>query len=85
MSSEIETKSYELPSFLKTLNYKKIIAQFGAKFKKHDIWFTKLDFINRIQHINLLEEGVDKIIKQDKSEELKDYIIVKIYLKSEEN
>lgn len=85
MSSEIETKSYELPSFLKMLNYKKIITQFCSKFKKYDIWFTKLDFINRIQHINLLEEGVDKFIKQDKSEELKDYIIVKIYLKSEEN
>lgn len=83
MSSEIETKSYELPSFIKALSFKKVITQFSGKFKKNDIWFTKLDFVNRIEHVSLLEEGVDKIIKQDKTEESKDYIVIKVYLKPE--
>ena len=76
-------KQHVLPTFLKSLSFKKIVTRFRAKYKKHDIWFTKLDFVNRIEHMCLLEEGSDKVIKQDKSEEEKNYIVIKVYLKLE--
>jgi hypothetical protein len=84
MEKPIEiNKQYVLPTFIQTLSYKKIVNSFSTKYKKHDMWFTKLNFVNKIEHICLLEEGVDNIIKNDKSEQQKDYIIIKVYLKPE--
>lgn len=76
-------KQHVLPAFLRTLSYKKIVNIFSAKYKKHEMWFNNLNFADKIEHMCLLEEGADKIIKHDKSEEEKEYIVVKIYLKTE--
>lgn len=84
MEKTIEiNKQHVSPTFLQSLSFKKIVNRFSAKYKKNDIWFTKLDFVNRIEHMCLLEEGSDKVIKNDKSEEEKNYIVIKVYLKLE--
>ena len=43
------------------------------------MWFNNLNFADKIEHVSFLEEGADKIIKHDKSEEEKEYLVVKIY------
>ena len=80
----MSTEEFEPSVCIQIPRYKKIMNKFSAKFKKNEIWFNKLDFVKRILYVNLVEEGTDKFIQQDKSEVSKDYIIVKIYL-TEEN
>lgn len=78
-----EEKEFEQSICIAVPRYKRIINQFGAKFKKNEIWINKLDFVKRIKHVNLIEEGTDKFIQNDKSEVSKDYVILKIYLTEE--
>ena len=34
-------------------------------------------------NVNMIEEGIDKFIKHDKTEESRDYVVLKVYLKPE--
>ena len=83
IKSPLKTVHYELPYLLTAPSYKSIKNQFSAKYKKHDMWFNNLNFVTRIQHVNMIEEGTDKFIKHDKTEESRDYVVLKIYLKPE--
>ena len=83
IKSTLKTIQYELPYLLSPPSYKSIKNQFAAKYKKHDMWFNNLKFVERIQYVNLIEEGIDKFIKHDKTEESREYIVLKIYLKPE--